>query len=353
MLKEQSTFSRGLYSSEKMMYYPTSVSEMEKLGGMFDFNQDEVAVLEPCIGLGEAVTTFVKKGQNPHVKIFGVELNTKMYEELKERSSVDFLIKSDFLKIRCSNRAFSLVFCNPPYGDSGEKVRLETKFLKSITRYLKRDGLLVWVIPIGLLKDKVHNRLLSQNFKMLDIYRFCDSEFKKFRQVAVILKMKMTEQFDNNLENKLLSLHKDDIPLIPEEADAKYQVQESFSDRVNVFQGTNFDEEAAMKELIYSPAPEIFRKMTRFESFSVSDKNPPLMPNSSQIFIATSVGRTEIKKMESGFIQRGVVKVKVTEEVDVSGKKLIERQSSTSIVTVIEPTGKITRLGGDSNESKD
>ena len=94
-----------------------------------------------------------------------------------------------FFYSQVSQEAFHLLFLNPPYlsvlNESGSKSRHEKRFLIESLPHLMYGGLLVYVIPYYRLTPDIC-RVLVDNFEGLTVCRFTDSEFKKFKQIAVM-----------------------------------------------------------------------------------------------------------------------------------------------------------------------
>lgn len=358
-MREVSHFSRTLVSNEKMQYYPTDPIEVSKISKFFPFEEDEVTVLEPCIGKGEAVLELTRKTTNPHVKIFGVELDEKRYIEAKSNHLVDYCVQGDFFDLQCTNGSFSLCFCNPPYGvDAADGKRLETKFLRKLTTYMKKDGVLVWVIPYQLFeRDPKHVRALTLRYDILHVLKFREDEYKKFRQIVIIARRKKVNKVEPIAEEELMAkvAVEDKIPLIPLEADIEEKdliwLPKGYEGGVRTFAGSHFDEEAALEMLSESTLYNTLRARTSVQKYGLESMQPPLMPNRSQIFTLLSVGRTDISKMKSGFVQRGVVKTKTVEFVE--DESITERTTSSTAVVIVEPTGKVLRMTADGGNYDD
>ena len=77
---------------------------------------------------------------------------------------------------------------NPPYlsviNENGGRSRREKRFLIESLPTLMYGGLLIYVIPYYRLTADIC-RILVDNFDDLSVWRFTDSEFKQFKQVAI------------------------------------------------------------------------------------------------------------------------------------------------------------------------
>jgi SAM-dependent methyltransferase len=168
-------------SQLKMGYYPTPVSEMELIKAKIQINKTEnetVSVLDMCCGTGEFKTIF------PDLDLYGVELDYERYKIASEKLHV---VWGDALsELTCTNNVFSCLYLNPPYDwSASEKVseRMESIFLRKTLRYLKKYGLLVFVIPRKVLSKC--SRVLANNFKQIQVLAFSPDEYDAFKQIVV------------------------------------------------------------------------------------------------------------------------------------------------------------------------
>ena len=131
-------------------------------------------LLDPCCGAGEAlgfVARELKRRTRLDVETFGVELH-------QERSSVaeqtlDHTLAADIFRCSIANRAFSLLWLNPPYDHDAEDKRTEHAFLTQCSRYLAPDGLLVFIVPRKRLR--VSARYLASHYSRLSCWAFPDA----------------------------------------------------------------------------------------------------------------------------------------------------------------------------------
>ena len=106
---KENSFFQSAQNVRKLGAYYTDVDHCRRIGNLFDFDQaEEICVLEPSIGDGQAVLTVT--GEREHCKIFGVELNRDTYMEcLQDNPKFTAILNEDFLKgVKISNNKFSL-----------------------------------------------------------------------------------------------------------------------------------------------------------------------------------------------------------------------------------------------------
>jgi hypothetical protein len=128
----------------------------------------------------------------------------------------------------------SLLYLNPPYdwesGQSGNQ-RLEFVFLEHTYRWLKPEGIVVFVIPQARLKPCA--RLLADHFKDLRVYRLTSPECVRFKQIVVLAaRRKRTErprdavllEVQRYLEGLAVQ---DELPVLGDTAETCFPVPES------------------------------------------------------------------------------------------------------------------------------
>jgi len=102
---------------------------------------------------------------------------------------------TDYENSRISNRAFSLLYLNPPYDWSirndevSASERHERTFLRDTICYL---------IPQARL-DKTIAKILAYRFGDVRVFRFPDEEYKSFKQVVIFGVLKKKPELDDRL----------------------------------------------------------------------------------------------------------------------------------------------------------
>ena len=97
MAETNSRFSRLRANESKLGAYYTDVAHCRDLRKLFRFPEDEVCVLEPCIGDASAVISITDATNNPNIKIFGVELNNAVAKQTKENPQWDFFYTQRYI----------------------------------------------------------------------------------------------------------------------------------------------------------------------------------------------------------------------------------------------------------------
>lgn len=100
-------------------------------------------VLEPSCGSCEYINALLNNYK--YLKITGIELNSTIYESIKELGSANVkLYNSDYLKYD-SSETYDLIIGNPPYFVMKKKM-----LLKVITRILKGDQIFLYYLLLNL-----------------------------------------------------------------------------------------------------------------------------------------------------------------------------------------------------------
>jgi len=173
-----------LESQSKLGYYPTPLEIVEQIKRMLNI-PGSARLLDPCCGEGEALHIL---GELSRPRTFGIELDRERF--LRAKELLGSVAWGDALyDVSVTNKAFSLLWLNPPYDTDGveiegKKDRLEIQFLKKYWLKLQVGGVLVYIIPlasVGFARD-----FLSTRSKELRILRFSEPYYSDFRQVVVL-----------------------------------------------------------------------------------------------------------------------------------------------------------------------
>lgn len=164
-----------LRGKAKAGFYPTPPRVVEEILRLLD-PVPPVAVLDPCAGEGDALLA-LKRGLK--AQALGIELSRERAKKAVRKGLAVY--QGDAFGFE--GEGFGLLWLNPPY-DHGEGERLELTFLRHWTPALKPGGVLVYIIPEGIL-DQVAP-FVTSHFRVEGVYRFPEPEYQDFRQVVVL-----------------------------------------------------------------------------------------------------------------------------------------------------------------------
>jgi hypothetical protein len=171
-------------------------------------------------------------------------------------------LHANTMDVRCPAELVSLLYLNPPYdlevGQTNNQ-RLELVFLEHTYRWLKPDGVLVFVIPQQQLKPCA--RVLSEYFRDLAVYRLTEPASVQYKQVVVLGKRRKRHQHlqDSELLRSVRWLEmlawKPDLEALTDTPAVQYEVPPSGP---VVLTGIPLDE---VEDLLFDSAP--YRQASR------------------------------------------------------------------------------------------
>ena len=333
-----------LMNNVRLGYYPTDPGNIAHILRGIRFPEGVTTnLLDPCCGCGKALRQLA---QGNNCFTYGVELDESRAEEAQTRlHRVGF---GSYFYSRISHEAFHLLFLNPPYlsvlNESGGRARHEKKFLIESLHHLMYGGLLVYVIPYYRLTPDIC-RVLCDNFDGLSVWRFTDSEFKKFKQIAVlgVRKRRSSEPVDT-LWLERCAEDPAAIPCLTELPEDRYPLPAEPME-VACFKGEQFNQKELEQQL--RKCDSFVQMMARSE-LDDGTKRPLLPLSISQIGLIGGSGMINgLIECDSPHIIKGrIVKVVRTESEDKfnfkgdhMGSEVTETISNKMIFNVLTPKG--------------
>lgn len=178
-----------LESQIKLGYFKTPIEVVNTISTFLDIEDDAtpgVRIIDPCCGTGQAIDMIATRlQQKTPIKVYGIEMDKERAEQAKQKLTQ--VVCSDLFRVRTKVGAYSLMLLNPPYDDDagGDDQRLEHKFLKQATPYLRTDGILIYLIPQSRLSKRTA-RYLSSWYKDFIVCRFPGESYDKFNQIVIM-----------------------------------------------------------------------------------------------------------------------------------------------------------------------
>lgn len=333
-----------LMNNIKLGYYPTDPDNISLILRGIHFPEGVTTNLfDPCCGCGRALRQLAQ-GNNCYA--YGVELDESRAEEAQTRlHRVGF---GSFFHSRISHEAFHLLFLNPPYlsviNESGGRSRHEKRFLIESIPTLMYGGLLIYVIPYYRLTPDIC-RVLVDNFDGLTVWRFTDSEFKKFKQVAVLgIRKKRDTELQDTLWLEQLACSPAGIPLLTQLPESRYALPAQPM-TVNTFKGERFNQKELEQQLRKSDS---FAQMMARSELDSGVKHPLLPLSISQIGLIGGSGMINgLIECDTPHIIKGrIVKVVRTESEEKfsargnhMGSEIRETITNKMIFNVLTPNG--------------
>ena len=333
-----------LMNNIKLGYYPTDPDNISLILRGIHFPEGVTTNLfDPCCGCGRALRQLAQ-GNNCYA--YGVELDESRAEDAQTRlHRVGF---GSFFHSRISHEAFHLLFLNPPYlsviNESGGRSRHEKRFLIESIPTLMYGGLLIYVIPYYRLTPDIC-RVLVDNFDGLTVWRFTDSEFKKFKQVAVLgIRKKRDTELQDTLWLEQLVCSPAGIPLLTQLPESRYALPAQPM-TVNTFKGERFNQKELEQQLRKSDS---FAQMMARSELDSGVKHPLLPLSISQIGLIGGSGMINgLIECDTPHIIKGrIVKVVRTESEEKfsargnhMGSEIRETITNKMIFNVLTPNG--------------
>lgn len=371
-----SQFQQQKANEAKLGAYYTDPLHCKWLHNLFSFSEEEeTCVLEPCAGDGVAVKNVTGASSNSHIRIFANEIDVNVAAGLEEAPAFECVLKADFKsEVFITNGAFTFCFGNPPYMTELEfennrkfgikAERTEKVFLEKCTNYLKSGGIICWVIPHRIMIEDSYCSFWMSRYETLGMYRFHDSEFAKWGQVAVIGRKRPCSigvlKDDRAVFQSRIALENLDYVPMQVADEKKISVPVSSTSGVVNFRTQYFDVDAA--EAWVRAHPDSFSDLDRAIASRTGIKKyddtcfyePPKKLGSQNLALLTACG------VGSGYagsieernlhLQRGSVTVteenSVEETNTMAGRQatLTVRKRSVTNIVLIESDGTITDL---------
>jgi hypothetical protein len=169
----------------KLGYYPLPLEEARNIRGILA-PSGPFAALDPCIGDGTALLE-ITRDSDAHLA--GIELDADRAVAAREKGIAT--VQGSAFECRVTADTCSLLYLNPPYDNElgpHSNQRMELVFLEHCYRWVKTDGVLVFVIPATALGACA--RLLASQFDRISVFRLEHPESVRFKQVVVFAKRK-------------------------------------------------------------------------------------------------------------------------------------------------------------------
>lgn len=327
-----------LMNNVRLGYYPTDPAHVAYLKRALRFPEGkQVNLLDPCCGEGNALHLL---GAGENTVTYGAELDDSRAEAAQEQ--LDHVAMGSYYYARISRSAFHLLFLNPPYLQLYGGARSEKRFLGESYDHLMMGGVLIYIIPYYRLTEDVCS-FLAAHFDRLMAYRFCEEEFRKFRQIAVLGVRK--PRAENPRMARLLelaSLSPDKLPTLDQIPPGRYPLPDA-EKAVSLFQGARFN----VRELA-----EQMRRMgsmlPKQSALDGQEKRPPLPLTIGQIGLVGGSGLINgLIECETPHVLKGrVIKAKQRRTGDnyenedgSTTTEIIETTSNKMVFNLLTPSG--------------
>lgn len=221
-------------------YYPTPPAVIPQIASLMSLVGEpskQEYYLDPCAGDGAALLDVIKAlhgdgTRKPSVYCIELEktrhaaLKLKIHNELDWHSSNNALHGDAFRVSWEMRKGISLLWLNPPYDIDPVHGRLEEKFLERFAPTLCSQGILVFLVPFYALKASAKS--LATLFEQVSCYRFPETEFASYKQVALLASKRAEALLSPEPEilAQILAWSEDasSIPELPTKGKGEYQI---------------------------------------------------------------------------------------------------------------------------------
>jgi hypothetical protein len=168
------------FAKLKLGYYPLPIVEARNIHSLLVASGSYCAI-DPCAGDGTALLE-ITSDRGAHLA--AIEIDADRAADCIQRGITT--VHGSAFECKVQAESCSLLYLNPPYdtelGPHSNR-RMESVFLEQCFRWVRTDGVLVFVIPITALNSCA--RLLASQFDRLSIFRLEHPECVRFHQLVI------------------------------------------------------------------------------------------------------------------------------------------------------------------------
>ena len=164
----------------KLGYYPLPLEEARNIGSVL-LASGPYCAIDPCTGEGAALLEITK---HTDAQPTAIELDADRAAACSERGIPT--VHGSAFECKVPAESCSLLYLNPPYDTElgpYHNRRMESVFLEHCYRWVKADGVLIFVIPATALNPCA--RLLASQFDHISVFRLEHPECVRFHQIVL------------------------------------------------------------------------------------------------------------------------------------------------------------------------
>ncbi|WP_235976412.1 DUF6094 domain-containing protein [Niallia circulans] len=321
---------------------------------------------DPTCGEGEILNQLAAAFNNEEtiINTYGVELDRRRAERASKL--LNHCINAPIESMVIQNEAVSFLFLNPPYDfalkgmDDSSAKRKEWVELERNYRYLKENGILIYIIPSYRFADQKISRFLATNFNEVGIMRFSKEDYEDYKQCIFIGRKKAGKYkgINEKLYDFLLRMDSEEFILKNVNTidqivtrEFKWNVPSGYKN-LSTFYTKLANKDDFVESIRESKGFEAFMNRTKPRQLSIGGE--PILPlNQGQLSLLLASGAIngELGEGENYHLVQGLESVSkiVDEEVkhhDNGSKTVITKTRTKRDVSVkiITPNGMIKKL---------
>ncbi len=149
-----------LQSQMKGGYYPFPPEHLPALASHFRASEGG-RLLDPCAGEGDALQHLARAwGMTPYAN----EIDSTRADACREKFGEEHTVCGDIMTLRTPNRAFSVVYINPPYAENSgraDEKRREFEMLAHAWKWAQDGGYVLWVVYAHHMTERAASYLVT------------------------------------------------------------------------------------------------------------------------------------------------------------------------------------------------
>lgn len=296
----------------------------------------------------------IAKNTTININLYGMEQDTNCANNAKDKNIFTKIAKGGLNGSKCSNDVFDVTLLYPKLKYEAEytpmqtlKPRVEVEELRQVTKYLRKDGLLIMAIPSYRLTSQMCT-VIAKNYDNISVMR--GTSLNKLVIICGIKKVEESPNEDNNYNLlREIGLLEDTSSLEINNLN-KYIVPADLLE-VSIFRGNILDDEDITDIITNTGLYDSFIDKQSNILESLENQQPLLPFNIGQIGLVLTSGCLdgEIEEIDGQYhVIKGMVKKEeITEKVD--GERRGETETRTTFVNkvqinVIAPDGTFKTL---------
>ena len=297
---------------------------------------DKTMIVDPCAGEGEALRLLGDALGVTH--LFANELDEERAECCRAAGFTAVACGDGVHELKANEDHFSMLWLNPPYDFEGEgSGRTEWKFLRTL-RFLQKDGILVFVVPLSVLRRKDFLEKLPLRIKDISVCRFPDSDYSAYGQAVLFARRRtgrVQEEFQNyhRQVNNPMILGDGQLPVF-----GKYTVPPVEKPRITYFRSENCDSHTLR---LLTKTPTVQKILSHgLSKNEIADKAPltPFRPGHKAMMLATGALDGVYRLADGSLVALAGMTDKVMTTIEE------EDEDRSTIRTRTTPTSKVLGL---------
>jgi hypothetical protein len=199
-----------LASQIKAGFYPIANSELLHITKFLKPNKQYGGrIIDPCSGEGVALAHLAMylnyEAYANEIEQHRAKRSRELIDPLRDRITMPLqdegvirTVAGDIAFLHVPTGGVQVCYLNPPYDHEAEWGRLELKFLKTATRYIQPDGILILVVPETALAHKDMRRYIASFYHDVTVRRFSDANYRLFKQHVIFGRKNQKSQMASN-----------------------------------------------------------------------------------------------------------------------------------------------------------